>query len=61
MRVELERIKSVIKEVCIKEEKLEYYNLMSQILDFLRTHENMPIETIEDNVKYIIDKEDADN
>lgn len=57
MKIESERIKSVMKEICANENKNDCYMLMSQLLDFISLHENMPLETLQDNIKEIIEQE----
>lgn len=56
MAIESESIKKSIEEACEQEGHKELSSLMFQILDFIRTHENMEPEAKSENVKYIIIK-----
>jgi len=58
MKIDSERIKKVMKDTCERNIKLECYNIMTKILDFIITHENMNPEDLQNNIKYIIDQED---
>lgn len=53
---ELERMKNVIKKICTKNDKNIMYPILCEILDYIRTHENMISETRDNNVKSIIER-----
>ena len=53
---ELERMKNVINEICTNNENINIYPLMCEILDYIRTHENMTSETRDNYVKQLIER-----
>jgi hypothetical protein len=60
MRIESERIKKTMREVCQKEKNVKPYDLMCKILDYLHTHENMTPDLRDDNVKELIDEAEGE-
>jgi len=58
MNIESEKIKQVIKVICQKNKDKKSYDIMSKLLDYIHLHENMPEETLIENVIEEIDRMD---
>lgn len=52
---ELKKIKNVINEMCMKENQNDLYKTMCDILDYIRTHENMVSNLRNENIKDMIE------
>jgi len=58
---EKESIKKVIKKVCDKKERLDLYNIICDVFEYVIKHDNMVMKTKSENVKEIIDGSDLGN
>lgn len=59
LKIESERIKKTMKDICQEEGNSKSYQLMCEIFDYLHSNDNMLIDDRVDNVKLKIDKADA--
>lgn len=56
MEIESEKIKEVMKMVCKANGDKKSFDIMSKLLDYIHLHENMPENTLIENVIEEIDR-----